>query len=239
MAKTAPKTTRPKVEKAILAALSSKLRDEYAIPLKPDKYESSMVGRFYTISRNVNKSVFHVTLRFYGKYDFSLETRLVVCNDELSSFLKKNGFPKNTATQFPVINFDFEGFFIRDHGDAVNLQKGGTLESISAEKCADFIFKRYFSFLEKQCIPKMNTVENLNILLNDAARFNKDGSPDFVFVWPRQARIVAGTALALLSKRNGYKKTLTKYLKTIQKHYEPGDYKDIDLCRKLIETELN
>lgn len=238
MSKVLHKTTRPKVEKAIIAALATKLNGEYTVPTKPDKNETGMLGRFYSFTRTVNNSTFRITLRFFGGYQLRLETRFCVHNKEVAAYLKAAGFSTNSSKRTAVIEFDMESFFARDHGDIINLQKTGGLESINTMREGVMIFKRYFDFVNKECIPVMSTAEDLHAVLNSADRFKEDGSPDVWYNSSRQGRIMCGSVLALAFKKIGYKKILQKYRKTIKTNYEPKEYKEMDLCLKVIEKAL-
>jgi hypothetical protein len=227
------KTNRQKVEKAIIAALRSKISDAYIVPTKADIKKTSLMGRFYTFSREIEDAIFHLRFRFFGQHSLRLQADLCVSNRNVEDFLRRNGFPE---TEIPnVISFDIEKFFIRAHPDPVELQGSGTLDEIDVEKVAERIHNRYFKFVDSDCIPKMSTVESLHDTLNADDQFLENDCLDLYYLWPMQPRILVGVALALMLQRNNSGDVLMRYHKIITTRYKRGDYPMIDFCTALLQ----
>jgi len=225
--------TRPKIEKAILSVLADKLEGLYSIPTKPDKNNSSLAGRFYTFTRIVNESTFKVRLRFYGQNALKLETDFWVSNQQVDDFLVNHGFPKEMGTP-SVVYFDMETFLTGDIAGGAYLQHGRSLDAIDTTQVANKICDRYFDFVNKDCIPTMDTAFKLEALLNDPSQFRDDGTPDVRYSWPMQSKILNGVVLALICKRQGYEDLLETYRTIIKKRYQPNQYELIDFCIGLL-----
>lgn len=229
--------TRPKVEKAILSVLGNKSEGLYSVPSKPNKTESSLGGRYYTFSRIVNDSTFNVTLRFFGKDGLKLESYLSVSNKQVDDFLVNNGFQEKEIRKPGVVYFKMESFLASSVVGSVYLQNGGSLESIDTMRVANLIHDRYFNFVNNDCIAKMDSVFNLEALLNDPAQFLNDDSLDYSYLRPMQAKILMGVVLAMICKRQGYEDVLEIYRTIIKKEFKPNQHEHIDFCITLLEIK--
>jgi len=229
--------TRPKVEKAILFELGKKCEGIYSVPTKADEKNSGLTGRFYTFSRIINDSTVNISLRFFGKNGLQLEPYLSVSNKQVDDFLVNNGFQPKQMRKPNVVDFNIESFLSGTLGGAIYLQHGNSLESIDTARRANSIFNRYFDFVQNKCVSKMDSVFNLELLLNDPAQFREGSSLDYRYLWPLQAKIIMGISLAMICKRPDYEEVVDAYTTMIKTKFKPGEHEYIDFCIALLDIK--